>query len=156
METAQVKRIRDIFAKAKYAVSVYCDNGIVIDEANQFVLWDDANECVYSIRSNLRNGMDMTGAPFQFVCTSYENIQYIQSFTNTAGMYKFGKDLGYDEKQLDNAAASYAPREDSFLNTTPKEVLEVIKQDQKTIQEKYDEQIKIIRETLKTRKTYDA
>ena len=76
----------------KCPVKLICDNMILIDEANEVVIWDDDNGVVKVIRPN-PNAIDKKGANIQIIETEYDLIQYIHISANIDVLRDYTKDL---------------------------------------------------------------
>ena len=82
MEKAQVIKLRNLYKDTGYIVT--CDNmKIFTNKAEskdglEYVLWDDANEMVYSIRVNMHYDTQRK-EPVTILGTSYDMIQFISA-----------------------------------------------------------------------------
>ena len=63
-------------ANNKCGVKIICDNMILVDESNEIVIWDDANEKVKVIRPN-PNALSRLDTNIQVIEFEYEMIQYM-------------------------------------------------------------------------------
>ena len=119
MDATQVKKYRDLLkaAETNIALRLYCDNGIIIDEGTMFVQWSDADNVVIAIKSN----EDQVNHPGV-------KIKTIIAYSTGKSIKPIAKKLNYTDDQIANLINKFAdPDINSFLNTTPKEVLEEIK-----------------------------
>ena len=82
MEKAQVIKLRELYKDSGYVIT--CDNMKIFtnkpesDDSLEYVLWDDANEMVYSIRINHNHDTQRT-QPVNILGTSYDMIQFISA-----------------------------------------------------------------------------
>lgn len=129
MDATQVKKYRDLLkaAETNIALRLYCDNGIIIDEATMFVQWSDADNVVIAIKSN-EDQVNHPGVKIKTIIADYEMIQYIIAYSTGRSIKPIAKKLNYTDEQIKNLINKFAdPDINSFLNTTPKEVLEEIR-----------------------------
>lgn len=131
MDATQVKKYRDLLkaAETNIALRLYCDNGIIIDEGTMFVQWSDADNVVIAIKSN-EDQVNHPGVKIKTIIADYEMIQYIIAYSTGRSIKPIAKKLNYTDEQIKNLINKFAdPDINSFLNTTPKAVLEEIKHD---------------------------
>nr|DAU84668.1 MAG TPA: winged helix-turn-helix protein [Caudoviricetes sp.] len=129
MDATQVKKYRDLLkaAETNIALRLYCDNGIIIDEGTMFVQWSDADNVVIAIKSN-EDQVNHPGVKIKTIIADYEMIQYIIAYSTGKSIKPIAKKLNYTDEQIKNLINKFAdPDINSFLNTTPKEVLEEIR-----------------------------
>lgn len=129
MDATQVKKYRDLLkaAETNIALRLYCDNGIIIDEGTMFVQWSDADNVVIAIKSN-EDQVNHPGVKIKTIIADYEMIQYIIAYSTGKSIKPIAKKLKYTDDQIANLINKFAdPDINSFLNTTPKAVLEEIK-----------------------------
>lgn len=129
MDATQVKKYRDLLkaAETNIALRLYCDNGIIIDEGTMFVQWSDADNVVIAIKSN-EDQVNHPGVKIKTIIADYEMIQYIIAYSTGKSIKPIAKKLNYTDDQIANLINKFAdPDINSFLNTTPKAVLEEIK-----------------------------
>lgn len=129
MDATQVKKYRDLLkaAETNIALRLYCDNGIIIDEGTMFVQWSDADNVVIAIKSN-EDQVNYPGVKIKTIIADYEMIQYIIAYSTGKSIKPIAKKLNYTDEQIKNLINKFAdPDINSFLNTTPKEVLEEIR-----------------------------
>lgn len=129
MDATQVKKYRDLLkaAETNIALRLYCDNGIIIDEGTMFVQWSDADNVVIAIKSN-EDQVNHPGVKIKTIIADYEMIQYIIAYSTGKSIKPIAKKLNYTDEQIKNLINKFAdPDINSFLNTTPKAVLEEIK-----------------------------
>lgn len=129
MDATQVKKYRDLLkaAETNIALRLYCDNGIIIDEGTMFVQWSDADNVVIAIKSN-EDQVNHPGVKIKTIIADYEMIQYVIAYSTGKSIKPIAKKLNYTDEQIKNLINKFAdPDINSFLNTTPKAVLEEIK-----------------------------
>lgn len=129
MDATQVKKYRDLLkaAETNIALRLYCDNGIIIDEGTMFVQWSDADNVVIAIKSN-EDQVNHPGVKIKTIIADYEMIQYIIAYSTGKSIKPIAKKLNYTDEQIKNLINKFAdPDINSFLNTTPKAVLEEIR-----------------------------
>lgn len=129
MDATQVKKYRDLLkaAETNIALRLYCDNGIIIDEGTMFVQWSDADNVVIAIKSN-EDQVNHPGVKIKTIIADYEMIQYIIAYSTGKSIRPIAKKLNYTDEQITNLINKFAdPDINSFLNTTPKAVLEEIR-----------------------------
>lgn len=134
MDATQVKKYRDLLRNAEKNIGLrlYCDNGIIIDEIEMFVKWNDDDNVVIAIKSN-EDQVNHPGVKLKTIIADYEMIQYIIAYSTGRSIKPIAKKLKYTDEQIENIINAFAnPDIKSFLNTTPKAVLE-------EIQHEYDE-----------------
>lgn len=78
--------------KACGPVRLICDNMILIDEANEVVIWDDNNEKVRVIRPN-PNAINREGVNIQIIETEYDLIQYMFTNVNVTALKTYTDNL---------------------------------------------------------------
>lgn len=128
MDATQVKKYRDLLraAEKNIGLRLYCDNGIIIDEIEMMVNWNDDDNVVIAIKSN-EDQVNHPGVKIKTIIADYEMIQYIIAYSTGRSIKPIAKKLKYTDAQIDNLINKFAdPDIRSFLNTTPKEVLEEI------------------------------
>ena len=101
MIKADVVKFRDEACAGCKDIVVVCDNMIIFSTNTSFVVWDDDNERVYSIRANTGQ-YTQDGVPMEILCTSYENIQYIKGYTTTANLKNVLQDTFVGGGLIDN------------------------------------------------------
>lgn len=80
MEKAQVIKLRELYKDSGYVVT--CDNMKIFtnkaesDDSLEYVLWDDANEMVYSVRINPHYD-NQRKQPITILASNYDMIQFI-------------------------------------------------------------------------------
>lgn len=85
MEKSQLIKLRELYKHTGYTIKT--DNAEIFsnksetEEAKEFILWDDANELMYSIRINTHYDTQRK-TPVAIMTTSYEMIQFISSLSN--------------------------------------------------------------------------
>ena len=134
MDATQVKKYRDLLRSAEKNIGLrlYCDNGIIIDEIEMFVKWNDDDNVVIAVKSN-EDQVNHPGVKLKTIIADYEMIQYIIAYSTGRSIKPIAKKLKYTDEQIENIINAFAnPDIKSFLNTTPKAVLE-------EIQHEYDE-----------------
>lgn len=131
MDATQVKKYRDLLraAEKNIGLRLYCDNGIIIDEIEMMVNWNDDDNVVIAIKSN-EDQVNHPGVKIKTIIADYEMIQYIIAYSTGRSIKPIAKKLKYTDAQIDNLINKFAdPDIRSFLNTTPKEVLEEIQRE---------------------------
>lgn len=131
MDATQVKKYRDLLrgAEKNIGLRLYCDNGIIIDEIEMMVNWNDDDNVVIAIKSN-EDQVNHPGVKIKTIIADYEMIQYIIAYSTGRSIKPIAKKLKYTDAQIDNLINRFAdPDIRSFLNTTPKEVLEEIQRE---------------------------
>ena len=129
MDATQVKKYRDLLrgAEKNIGLRLYCDNGIIIDEIEMFVNWNDTDNVVIAIKSN-EDQVNHPGVKLKTIIADYEMIQYIIAYSTGRSIKPIAKKLNYTDEQIKNLINKFAdPDINSFLNTTPKAVLEEIR-----------------------------
>ena len=85
MEKAQVIKLRNLYKDSGYVVT--CDNMKIFtnkpesNDSLEYVLWDDANEMVYSVRVNTHYD-NQRKQPITILATNYDMIQFISASCN--------------------------------------------------------------------------
>ena len=83
---------REALKVDKAPLKLICDNMILIDEANEVVIWDDANEKVKVIRPN-PNAVARNGVNIQIIEFEYDVIQYMTTAVNVTTLQTYVKGL---------------------------------------------------------------
>lgn len=128
MDATQLKAYRDkLYAAEKnIALRLYCDNGIIIDEGTMFVKWDDASNIVIAIKSN-DDQVNHPGVKIKTIITDYDMVQYVMAYSTRKSIKPLATALGYSSTQIDNLIDKFDNVDiRSYINTTPKEVIDVI------------------------------
>ena len=76
MDATQVKKYRDLLrgAEKNIGLRLYCDNGIIIDEIEMFVNWNDTDNVVIAIKAN-EDQVNHPGVKLKTIIADYEMIQ---------------------------------------------------------------------------------
>lgn len=100
MEKESVILIRDRFKEqgAKVLI-VVADNNEWFRNLNEFMIWDDSNEILWSLSINT-DGATQPEAPFNVRATTYENIQYIKADFDKFGVTDLLNTLPLQSNQL--------------------------------------------------------
>lgn len=131
MDATQVKKYRDLLkaTEKNIGLRLYCDNGIIIDEIGMMVHWNDDDNVVMAIKAN-EDQVNHPGVKLKTIIADYEMIQYIIAYSTGRSIKPIAKALKYSDKQIIDLTNKFAdPDIRSFLNTTPKEVLEEIQRE---------------------------
>ena len=92
-----------------------------------FVNWNDTDNVVIAIKSN-EDQVNHPGVKLKTIIADYEMIQYIIAYSTGRSIKPIAKKLNYTDEQITNLINKFAnPDINSFLNTTPKAVLEEIR-----------------------------
>ena len=83
---------REALKAGKAPIKLICDNMILIDEANEVVIWDDTNEKVKVIRPN-PNAIAREGVNIQIIELEYDVIQYMTTAVNVKTLQTYVKGL---------------------------------------------------------------
>ena len=142
MDATQLKAYRDKLraTEQNIAIRLYCDNGIIIDEGNMFVKWDDANEVIVAIKAN-DDQQNHPGVKTKIIITTFEMVQYMIAYSTRKSVQPIAKDFGFTDDQIKNFLNKFDSQDlRSYLNTTPEDVLQEIVAQQAVI----DAQAKIV------------
>lgn len=129
MDATQVKKYRDLLkaTEKNIGLRLYCDNGIIIDEIGMAVKWNDDDNVVIAIKSN-EDQVNHPGVKLKTIIADYEMIQYIIAYSTGRSIIPIAKKFDYTIPQIADIINKFAdPDINSFLNTTPKDVLEEIR-----------------------------
>ena len=117
MDATQVKKYRDLLrgAEKNIGLRLYCDNGIIIDEIEMFVNWNDTDNVVIAIKSN-EDQVNHPGVKLKTIIADYEMIQYIIAYSTGRSIKPIAKKLNYTDEQIKNLINKFAdPDINSFL-----------------------------------------
>lgn len=64
------------------AVRVVFDNGIVLSQSSDLIIWDDDKEIIVGFTASSDGGSYIAGLPIEIISSKYENIQFIIGNTN--------------------------------------------------------------------------
>ena len=130
MDATQLKAYRDKRRATEddRASRLYCDNGIIIDEGDMFVQWDDGNNMIVAVKSN-EDQVNHPGVKFKIIITDFDMVQYMIAYSTRKSIQPIAKAFNYTDDQIKNFINKFDdPDLRSYLNTTPKEVVEEIEQ----------------------------
>ena len=84
MEKTAVIALRDglLCNNTNRAIRVIFDNGINLSLSSDLVVWDDDKELIIGFTADGTSGSFEAGLPIRIICSTYENIQFIQTNTN--------------------------------------------------------------------------
>lgn len=68
------------------AVKIAFDNGIILSQSSDQIIWDDDSETVIGITADGDGGSFLAGLPISIICSTYEHIQFIIGNTNTKNL----------------------------------------------------------------------
>lgn len=142
MDATQLKAYRDKLraTEQNIAIRLYCDNGIIIDEGNMFVKWDDANEVIVAIKAN-DDQQNHPGVKTKVIITTFEMVQYMIAYSTRKSVQPIAKDFGFTDDQIKNFLNKFDSQDlRSYLNTVPEDVLHEIVAQQAAV----DAQAKIV------------
>lgn len=88
MDKASVIAIRDALLQngQNRAVRIAFDNGIILSESSDQVIWDDDKELVIGITADNEGGAYIAGLPIRIIGSTYENIQFIMGNTSVENL----------------------------------------------------------------------
>lgn len=142
MDATQLKAYRDKLktTEQNIAIRLYCDNGIIIDEGTMFVKWDDPNEVIIAIKAN-DDQQNHPGVKTKVIITTFEMVQYMIAYSTRKSVQPIAKAFGFTDDQIKNFINKYDSQDlQSYLNTTPEDVLQEIVAQQTAI----DAQAKVV------------
>lgn len=98
MEKSAVIALRDALLKndKENPIRINFDNGTNLSLAGDLVFWNDDKELIVGLTASSDSGSFIANKPVRIICSTYENIQYINGYSNT-------KDLG---KIIDGLSSS--------------------------------------------------
>ena len=84
MDKASVVALRDALLQngENRAVRIAFDNGIILSQSSDQIIWDDGKELVIGITADSDDGSFASGLPIRIIASTYENIQFIMGNTN--------------------------------------------------------------------------
>lgn len=84
MDKASVVALRDALLQngENRAVRIAFDNGIILSQSSDQIIWDDDKELVIGITADSDDGSFASGLPIRIIGSTYENIQFIMGNTN--------------------------------------------------------------------------
>ena len=110
MTTDQVKKIRDFNSKddgtghrLAGAIVVYYDNEVRFNDACDYVIYDDSNELVHTIRPNTENPVEQARFPYRITTGMYDHIQYMEALYTMANFQKAVQGLLVDTGLINEA-----------------------------------------------------
>lgn len=136
MDATQLKAYRDKLRATEnnIAIRLYCDNGIIIDEGTMFVKWDDANEVIVAIKAN-DDQQNHPGVKTKVIITTFEMVQYMIAYSTHKSIQPLAKAFGFTDDQIKNFINKYDSQDlQSYLNTTPEDVLQEIVAQQSAVE----------------------
>jgi hypothetical protein len=84
MEISEVVRVRDKLKAGKdIPVRIIADNMQIINEQNDYVIWDDTNGIITVIRPNAERHINKKD--ISILCFDYTSIQYLETFISLTG-----------------------------------------------------------------------
>lgn len=88
MDKASVVALRTALLKdgENRSVKIAFDNGIVMSQASDVIIWDDDKEIVIAFTSDSNSGSYLAGLPISVISSTYENIQFIMGNTNVENL----------------------------------------------------------------------
>lgn len=84
MDKASVVALRDALLQngENRSVRIAFDNGIILSQSSDQIIWDDDKELVIGITADGDDGSYASGLPIGIIGSTYENIQFIMGNTN--------------------------------------------------------------------------
>lgn len=88
MEKSAVIAIRDaLLANDKNnPIRIVFDNGDNLSLAGDIVIWDDNKEMILGFVADSTSGSFIANMPIRIICSTYENIQFINGYSNTKNL----------------------------------------------------------------------
>lgn len=88
MDKVSVIAIRDALLQNgnNRAVKICFDNGIILSQSSDQVIWDDDKEIIIGITADSDSGSFIAGLPINIIGSTYEHIQFIMCNTNVENL----------------------------------------------------------------------
>lgn len=142
MDATQLKAYRDKLRATEnnIAIRLYCDNGIIIDEGDMFVKWDDANNVIMAIKSN-EDQQNHPGVKMKIIVTDFDMVQYMIAYSTHKSVQPIAKAFGFTDDQIKNFINKFDNQDlRTYLNAVPEDVMQEIAARQAAI----DAQAKVV------------
>ena len=142
MDATQLKAYRDKLRATEnnIAIRLYCDNGIIIDEGDMFVKWDDANNMIMAIKSN-EDQQNHPGVKMKIIVTDFDMVQYMIAYSTHKSVQPIAKAFGFTDDQIKNFINKFDNQDlRTYLNAVPEDVMQEIVAQQAAI----DAQAKVV------------
>lgn len=142
MDATQLKAYRDKLRATEnnIAIRLYCDNGIIIDEGDMFVKWDDANNVIMAIKSN-EDQQNHPGVKMKIIVTDFDMVQYMIAYSTHKSVQPIAKAFGFTDDQIKNFINKFDNQDlRTYVNAVPEDVLQEITARQAAI----DAQAKVV------------
>lgn len=84
MDKASVIALRDSLLQngENRSVRIAFDNGVILSQASDTIIWDDAKELVIAFTTDSDSGAYSAQLPIRVITSTYEHIQFIMGNTN--------------------------------------------------------------------------
>ena len=135
MDATQLKAYRDKLRATEnnIAIRLYCDNGIIIDEGDMFVKWDDANNMIMAIKSN-EDQQNHPGVKMKIIVTDFDMVQYMIAYSTHKSVQPIAKAFGFTDDQIKNFINKFDNQDlRTYVNAIPEDVMQEIVTRQATI-----------------------
>lgn len=128
MDATQLKAYRDKLRATEnnIAIRLYCDNGIIIDEGEMFVKWDDANNVIMAIKSN-EDQQNHPGVKMKIIVTDFDMVQYMIAYSTHKSVQPIAKAFGFTDDQIKNFINKFDNQDlRTYVHAVPEDVLQEI------------------------------
>ena len=85
------------------ALLVYFDDEVRFNDAMDYVIYDDSNELLHTIRANVENPVDQARLPYRITTGMYEHIQYMEALYDMSSFKEAVQGLLVDSGLINEA-----------------------------------------------------